>query len=189
MGHQKSAIEFADAIVSPVTVAEFKTFARIENDDEETYLANLLIATTENAIKYLGRCLLTQSMTYRFSEFEDADKVELPYCPLQTIEGFYYLDSDVTWNEVDSDDYFTVTESIPGALIFKIGVSQPVKYFDYGFKISYTTGYGDDNTDVPESIRQAIMIWANTGYANKMIATEPPPEVRSALSLYRVVHL
>jgi uncharacterized phiE125 gp8 family phage protein len=176
--------------VEPVTLAEFKTFARLDHDDEDAALTLLLQAVREAAESYLGRALLEQTLYYTMDKWPGAE-VELPYPPLITVEGVYTRESDGTWTLYDADNYFVVTEGIPGSLVLKTSATPPSapNVAAAGYQIRYTAGYGDTASDVPAAIRQAILTWATAAYATRAVTVEPPPEVRSSLSLYRVERL
>lgn len=176
--------------VEPVTVSAFKTFARLDHDDEDAVLTLMLVAVREAAEKYLGRALLEQTIYYTFDRWE-GDEVELPYPPLLTVEGVYTRESDGTWTEYDADNYYVVTEGIPGSIVLKVGATPPsaVNAPAAGFQVRYTAGYGDTAEDVPSAIRQALLTWANVAYATRAVTVEPPPEARQLLSLYRVERL
>ena len=179
-----------ETIYCPVTLEEFKLFARIENSSEDVALQSMLDGVTDAAIAYLGRCLINQKVTYRFSFFENPDSIELPYPPLQEVEGIFYWKAaaDTVMTAWSSDNYILMKEGIPGSIIFKPSVIFPEAVYDqYGFAVKYTAGYGATRASVPAAIKEAIKIWANTAYANRVISVEPPPEVRSSLSLFQVV--
>jgi uncharacterized phiE125 gp8 family phage protein len=196
---QKTAIEFGDKTVDPVTgetifcpvtLEEFKLFARIENNEEDSALKSMLDGVTEAAIGYLGRALINQKIMYRFSFFDNPDTLELPYPPLQEVEGIFYWkqQGDTARTEWTGDNYVLMKDGIPGSIQFKTGVIFPTAmYKDYGYEVKYTAGYGTTRDAVPAAIKEAIKIWANTAYANRVITIEPPPEVRASLSLFQVV--
>lgn len=176
--------------VEPVSVAEFKTFARLDHDDEDAALTLMLQAVREATEKYLGRALLEQTIYYTMDKWEGSE-IELPYPPLLEVEGVFTRESDGTWTEYDAGNYFVVTEGIPGSIVLKVGAVAPdaPEVDAAGYQIRYTAGYGDAAEDVPSAIRQAILGWATVAYNTRAVTIEPPPEVRSMLSLYRVERL
>jgi uncharacterized phiE125 gp8 family phage protein len=176
--------------VEPVSVAEFKMFARLDHDDEDSALLLMLASVRKAAEMYLGRSLLEQTIYYTLDKWEGRE-VELPAPPLLSVLGVYTKESDGTWTEYDSENYFVVTEGIPGSIVVKQSVTAPTAYYADAarFQIRYKAGYGDTATDVPAAIRQAILGWATVAYATRAVTIDPPPEVRSMLSLYRVERL
>ena len=115
--------------------------------------------------------------------------VKLPKPPLISITNVFTMDEDDTETIYDSDNYYVITESIPGKLVLKQSVTAPTNTArDYGgFGITLKAGYGDEASDVPAPIRNGIMLWAATVDATKVLDSKnPPPEAKKALDLFRV---
>ena len=189
----KSRIQIATApVVTPISVSEFKLFARIDHDDEDAALSLMIEAVTDAAEQYLGRALIEQSITYTLDEWPGRE-VELPYPPLISVTGIFLRGSDGTFpvTPYAASNYFVVTEGIPGSIVLRTGATAPTNadVEAAGYQIRYKAGYGDEATDVPAAIRQALLVWTNNAYENRVVTVEPPVEVRSALSLYRVERL
>ena len=88
-------------------------------------------------------------------------EITLPYPPLLSVTHVKtYDDNDVatTWA---ASNYFVDTTSIPGRIVARDGVSLPVATrVANGFEIEFVAGYGDDEADVPETVRTGILIMA-----------------------------
>lgn len=176
-------------LIEPVTLAELKTFAKIEYDEEDILLEGFIQSARIATEKYLGRALIQQTITMKM-DYWPGVVVELPMPPLISITKIATLDEDDTETAYDSDNYYVVTEAIPGKLILKKSVVAPINTArDYGgFLIQYKAGYGTDGDDVPRPIREGIMLWAASIQATKVIDPKnPPPEARSKLDLFRTV--
>jgi len=172
----------------PVTADEVKTFGRIDGDDEDTMIEGMIKAVREATEGYLGRSLITQTITLKM-DFWPSNVIKLPRPPLISITGIYTVDEDDADTEYDSDNYYIDSNMEPGRLIIKQGISNPTNTDrDFGgFKIVYTAGYGDDASDVPEVIRQGIMIWVVDFYENRVINPNDPPQyVKTLLDTYYI---
>ena len=176
--------------VEPVTVAELKTFARIDGSDEDTLLSGFIVAARQACEKYLGRALLQQTIDLKM-DYWPGEVVELPLPPLLSITKVATLSEADVETEYSSSYYYTITEAIPGKLVIKQGVSLPTNTDrDYGgYLIRYTAGYGTAATDVPQSIRDAVKLWATDIYENRVVRSTPPPEARVQLDIYKVMDL
>ena len=187
----KSSIGFIDEAVPFIDstfVNEFKEFARIDNSAEDVSLQSIIASAVQAAEKYLGRMLTTRRVYYGFNKM--SREIELPYPPLQTVEGVYVREEDGTLTAVTTDDYYANIERIPGSVVFMQTATLPVALSDVEpFVIKYTAGYSDNVCDLPDAIKHAILVWANDGYQNRVIQPEPPIEVKSLLSLYSVERL
>lgn len=173
--------------VEPVSVDELKTFARIDGTSEDYLLERFIEATRGATEIYLGRSLIEQSITLKM-DWWPGEKIELPRPPLISITQVVTLDEDDAETEYDSDYYYVITEAEPGLICLRQGVTWPENTDrDYGgYEIQYKAGYGSGSQDVPELIRQGILMWATQVYENRMITPEPPLEVKCLIDLYKM---
>jgi len=184
-----------DPISYPVTIDEIKSFARIDGNDQDALLEIFLQGVIEDIETYLGRALVERTIQMTM-DFWNSNEVELKKPPLISVISVSTVnDSDVE-TVYDSNNYYIITESIPGKLIIKNGIELPSN-FDRsfsGFRITYTAGYGDVSK-VPSKIKVAIMQWVTMIYEGRSMTkndisyNEPPPEVKRILSNFRVVKI
>lgn len=174
-------------VVEPVTVAELKTFSRIDGSAEDTLLETFLISVREATESYLGRALITQTIEMDM-DWWPGEVVQLPRPPLISVTKVELVAEDGTKTEFDSDDYYVRTLAEPGQLVLKDGVTWPSNEDRYygGYLVTFTAGYGAAASDVPGAIRTAIMLWATSTYELRTMSAEPSPEVASLLRLYKV---
>ncbi len=174
----------------PVTVTEFKQFARIDCDSSEDTLIETFISAVRDAIeKYIHRALMEQEITLVMDFWPEKEWIELPNPPLVSVDGIYTVDEDGVETEFDSSYYYIDDIAEPGKLHIKQSYSPPTNSTRYysGFKIVYIAGYGDAE-DVPELLKLAIKLWATVVYETKILDPgKPPAEVVNLLNLYRVV--
>ena len=176
-------------VKEPVTLEELKAQLRITKNDENAYLTNLIIAAREEIENYLRKKLITQSITmvldqWPFSVFADWEGtietaiaevsgqavISLWFPPLQSVTAITVTLADAT-TEVWADSNYLVdtsTENDYGRIIVKrdaaliTNIQQAI-----AVSIEYVAGYGDDESDVPFAIRQAIMMYAAYLYQNR----------------------
>lgn len=174
--------------VEPITVADLKLFARIDGSVEDALLSQFIVAAREAAEEYLRRALISQTIRATVDFWPESGLLELPRPPLQSITQIATRDEDDTETEYDSDYYYAVLESIPGYAKIKQSYSPPINTDrdKAGIVIDYIAGYGDRADDVPMQIRTALYLWATAIYENRVISTEPPPEARQLLDIFRV---
>lgn len=189
------------ATSKPVTPDEVKTFVRIDNDVENAGVESLLAAATNWVENYCHIAICTQTwemMLERFPPF-GVRFINIPRPPLQFIDSVKYKRVyDEDWNTFENygTDEYTNRLFLKFAHIWPIGVWEP----SGGVIIRFTCGYGDDGTidasrtgQVPEAIRQAILILCDTWYENREAVTDGrmtqkiPFSVESLLSPYRWV--
>jgi len=179
-----------EPLIEPITVSDLKVFARIDTTAEDTLLAGFITAARQACEMYLGRVLISQTIRMTM-DYWPSKKIELPFPPLISITSVETIDESDVATTYSSDNYYVVTEAIPGELVVKQGVSVPSNTVRdvAGYRIEYVAGYGLTAAEVPSQIREALKLWATSIYENRSLTPEPPPEARTLLDLYRVIKL
>lgn len=174
----------------PITVSELKEFARIDTSAEDTILGYYITSARQACEHYLGRALITQTIRMRM-DYWPGEVIELLLPPLQSVSAVVTIDEDDSTTTFSSSNYFIDTNDMFGKLIIKNGAEYPVNSdrFYGGYQITYIAGYGDDATDVPRAIRDALLMWATDIYESRAIRTEPPPQAMPLLHQYKVVKI
>lgn len=115
-----------------------------------------------------GRALITQTRTYYLDRWPDKNYIELPYPTLQSTTCTYRLEDDDDYdNSLSIVDTDIVSE--PGRLILQPGETWPSGslYPNKPIKIVMVCGYGDAASDVPEDIRNAMLLMIEDAYNNR----------------------
>ena len=174
--------------VEPITIEEVKDFARIDGTEEDCLLERFITSARYNCEEYLGRALVLQTIQM-VMDFWPGTVVELPRPPLLSVSSIVTVDEDGTETTYDSDNYYIVTEAVPGQLVLKQGVSPPTNTSrDYaGFKITYKCGYGATPDSLPRPIKDGLVMWVASMYEKRVISKEPPPDAKPSLDLFRVL--
>lgn len=173
----------------PVSTDELKFFARIDGTYEDTILENIIKQVREQAELYLGRALITQTITLVMDWWPNW-VIELPRPPLIDITSISTLDEDGNKTTYSSDNYYTDTNAEPGKIIIKNGATAPenTSRLQSGYEIIYRAGYGS-SSDVPEPIRTGLLEWATWVYENRKPSGAAPKTLRSSMDLYRIIRI
>lgn len=181
------------ATTLPVTLAEFKEFARLDGDYEDTYLALLLEAVSDAAALYLNRSLITRTMVLSIDSWPtDRTWIELPEGPVISVTAVRILDEDGSVVETySSDNYYLRLEGRKNYLHLRLTASTLMNSDrEYGgIEIEYLAGYGTSPSNVPAGIRHGILAWAAICYETRVPPdgmAAPPAEVQKMLSAWRV---
>lgn len=173
----------------PVKVSELKTWLGYGASDQDTQLTNLLEAARQWVEEYLRRQLITATWTLKLDHFP-ANEMDLPYPPLQSVTSITYtaVGGESTVLSASLYDVSTASARIAPAY----NQSWPSVQLDLEpLSIVYVAGYGDSSSDVPETIRQAILMIAG-GWWQQMQCGEGqsiPMAAKAMLSPYRVILL
>lgn len=174
--------------IEPVSVDDFKLFARIDGTAEDHMIQDLSVSIRELTELWLGRALIEQSITLVMDWWPETKFLRLPRPPLISITSVVTVDEDDVETTYLNTKYYVDTVSEPGRLIIKQDTTAPENTDrDYaGFKIVYKAGYGTTTSSVPSMIRDGIKLWAAYAYENRIIPDTPPQEAAKLLKPYKL---
>lgn len=210
-----SLIQLVAPSVEPVTLADAKTYLKVDADltVDDTLITLLISAARQYAESYTGRSFITQQWRLTLDSFPGQMKpgyvawgstfghpgnaVLLEKGPIQQVDSIVYTAMDGS----------TVTVTAPAAPDYAIDLAGPVGRMAPGFgkiwpipmpqigavRINYTAGYGSTAASVPQGILDWIFMRVKARYDMRgevAIATrgkiEPLPWVDGLLDPYRI---
>lgn len=150
----------------PLTLTEVKTHLKITGSTEDTYLNFLISVVTEFGEKYTKLDFITR--TYETFRDSFSNSLEIRRSPVQSITTVAYLKSDAL-TTVSTDVYFLPESDTFPHLALKESQSWPTDedLREQAVKITFKSGYGDDETDVPDKLREAMLQHLAAMYANR----------------------
>lgn len=178
----------------PVSYADADAHLNADGEDE-AYVTALIAVARRKVEEDTGLALITQEWKYAMDDFPCGDRFEIPKGPLQSVEAVSYFDEDDTEAEFDSGDYQVDTLPTYGVVALRSDASWPTVTLrpSSGVVVEFTAGYGDDGADVPEPLRQAILILVGALYEHRepqitgTIVTSLGYSYESLIAPYRVV--
>lgn len=173
-----------EPVEEPITLAEAKTHCRVDHSADDDYLAALIRAAREVCEKEIGRAFVTQSLRMTMECFPPG-VIELPRPPLISVTSIQYYDISHVLQTLPATQYEVDTDSDPGRVAPGFFFYWPVTYSMLGaVAINYTAGYGG-RADVPQSIKQAMLLDIGHWYENRSAvepgAMQPVPMAASML--------
>ena len=187
----KSFVVDTDAAVAILTTAEAKAHLKVDTSADDTLIEILISAATESA----------QIFTYRFfinttlNQFGDtwSDLATLFKSPVSSVTHVKYYDSDNTQQTLATSVYQKDLEHQPARIGLKPNQSFP-RLADRinAVECQYVVGYGSAASDVPQGIKQAVLLTIGNWYQNReevvvgRIATELPKSAQYLLEQYKV---
>lgn len=154
----------------PLTLAEVKHHLRVADDvtEDDAYIAGLTVASRIKAEEYTARAFLTQTWDTRFDGF--ATSLWLPNPPLQSITSIIYLTGagGGATDTVASTVYGVDTWGPLGRVWLAYGQSWPTPLATHqSVRVTHVCGYGDNPSDVPETLRQGMLLMIGDMYENR----------------------
>jgi len=185
----------------PVTTTQAKTHMRVDTSDDDTYIDTLVSAARSFCENFTGRQFVTATWTWKMDRFPsrlDAShpwrkqEMTVPRPPLASVSSITYVDVDGAAQTWSSSLYDVDSNGDPGRIVPTYGEDFPgVRVQNDAVTVVYTAGYGGAS-DVPQEIKQAILLLAAHWYENReasivgVSASTIPLAVDSILWNYRL---
>lgn len=175
-----------------VSLDDLKAFMRVDGNTEDALITTFAKAAIARIEKYVSHKLITQTWEILYDRFPgygsvelgdvtgvvDASRsilngcgneIELPFGRVQSVESFKTIDNDDNEYLFAASNYSVDTVSYQGRIALRLGQVWPATVLRSvnGIKIKVVVGYGDSADDVPEEIRQAIMLTVAKLYENR----------------------
>lgn len=187
--------------VNPVlTTAQAKAFMRVDSSTDDSYINNVVTVATKRVEDYLNRSLITQTLTCYFKSYSNC--VYLPNTPVQSVTTVTQISSDNSENVLVVDSGYYVKgvkdkylDMGSAGNYLPAGHSPNDLLAGYALKVTYIAGYGDDSTDIPEPITEAIKRMVLHLYDNRdeivigAVVNKIPMGITMLLEPYRNIDL
>ena len=149
-----------------LTTAEAKTHLKVDTDADDTYIDNLISAATESAQIFTNRYFINTTITQYGDTWSDIST--LFKSKVNSITYIRYYDSDNSSQTLDTSVYLTDLNHQPA----RIGLKPNQSFPSLADRINavfckYVVGYGSAASDVPEGIRQAVLLTVGNWYENR----------------------
>lgn len=154
-----NAIVSVKPAVEPIPLELAKQHLKMDEIDEDDTLINGLIAAARSHVEQYCNCaLISQTITEKFSGF-GAGGLVLSIAPVIEVSGVQYLDGAGELQPLGDDVYRVNNFTRPASVYIKYGKTFPNTWHEpNAVTCVYTAGYGEASGDVPEPIRQAMLL-------------------------------
>lgn len=190
--------------LDPVTIAEARAHCRADSAEEEGLIAGYILAARQHVETHLRRALLTQTWDLTIDEAwplhhvagRTRHRIVLPLPPLQSVVSITYVDTTGATQTLAADQYH-VAKIDSGEWVIEpaYGVTWPtVRSQLAAITVRFIAGYGSNPGDIPEPIRQAMLLLIGSWFENReqvitgTIVAELPMGVEALLFPHRVFY-
>ncbi len=178
--------------VEPITLAEAKAHLRVDASGEDSLIQSLIMASRLHIEAALDLALITQSWRHQRDAWPPSRVLILPLRPIQSLTAVTLHDDDASSRTLDVGDFVVDGHANPARLVWRGNGAVPAAgVIANGIEIDIVAGYGDAATDVPQPIRQALLLLIAHWYENRepveigATATTIPASVSELLMPYR----
>lgn len=143
--------------VEPLRLEDVRTHLRIDDNAMDSKLDRLIRVARHHAESMTGRALITQTIDVTYDHW--CTRMIIPRGKLQSVTSVKYQDQDDTEQTLDASVYRVNTANDTGRIQLEYGQSWPDLYpVDATITIRAVAGYGATSDDVPEEIKQAMLL-------------------------------
>ena len=152
----------------PVSASEAKAHLRVDTTADDTYIGTLITVARQNVESHLRRSLINQTWEVVLDAFP-AGVIRLPKPPLASVTSIKYTDDEGNESTYSSANYVVDSDTEPGRVVLKSGQTWPAVTLAAanGVRVRYVAGYGAAGSNVPQAIRQAILLVIGSLYENR----------------------
>lgn len=173
----------------PITAAEARDWCRAGPHADLGEVAALVTAARLLAERGWSRQLLTATWRLTLPEFP-AWELRVPLGPLRSVTSVQYTDPDGNTQTLSAGRYEADSSADPWVIQPAYGYSWPAaRGARQAVRVTFTAGYGDAASDVPEPIRLALRIAVAWWYERRgdeaaAAGLELPASATRLLNLY-----
>ncbi len=177
--------------LEPVTVAEAKAHLRIDHSAEDVLVSSLILTSRLHIETALGIALIAQGWTYLRDRWPASAAVSLPLRPLIAVDEIRVHRADGPPTVVSASEYAVDAASAEPRVVRQVGSWPAPGRATHGIAIDFTAGFGAAAADVPQPIRQALLMLTAHWYEHRSTieigseATVVPLGISELLMPYR----
>ena len=153
----------SEPAVEPLSLSEVKTFLRIDHNNEDKLLNDIVKAALIVAEEQTGRSMITQSWRISYDDCPP-QALDLTHGPIQSITSVKVIAEDGSETTIDSSHYHV--NSVQDLIFNTVPSGHQVQ-------IDYVGGFGDAASDVPRDITQAMLMHIAHLYEHRDAMTPP----------------
>lgn len=179
--------------LEPLTVAEAKSYLRVETGDDDAVIASLIAAARSHVEAITRRALIAQTWRTVLDAWPPDGRLRLRSGPLRALIAARVFDAD--GNEASIDPATFVLDKAADVIAAPAwALPQPGRAVA-GIEFDIQLGYGAAAADVPDALRHAIRVLTAHWYDNRgqvaigQSVPMMPAAVTAILNSFRVLSL
>jgi uncharacterized phiE125 gp8 family phage protein len=144
--------------VEPVSLTEAKIDLRVDHDDDDNLIADLIVACRQEAEDIARRAFVNRTLELSMRNWPTDGYIRLPYPPVVSVTSVVYYDEDNVSRTMSSALYITVLDVDPAVISLAKYASWPTESLRLvaPIRVRYVAGYGTTAASVPERYKALI---------------------------------
>ena len=152
----------------PVTLDEARAFVRMDDTGEDALLTTLISAARLHVESVTARALLSQGWRVVLDAWPPGFCIALPVAPALSLTAITAYDLDGNGTAMPLADVLVDGQGTPPRLFLPADLGNGVVLRDrQAIEIDYVAGYGTNPTDVPATLRQAVLLLIGYWFENR----------------------
>ncbi len=141
----------------PVTLVEAKAHLRASHDSEDGLIEGLVRAAREDLERQTGLVLIDQNWRLAVDTLPASGMLTLSKHPIRSIDTVTVYGADGTPITLPAGAWEADLHSRPVRLRLDAGIAPAGRVMN-GIEVDFTAGFGEAGTDVPDTLKRAILI-------------------------------
>lgn len=167
-----------------LTMRKAKSYLRVDSNEDDSIIKNLIKAATVKIEKEIGQSLITktwQKEVFVGETRSGSAKIMLPYPPVTEILS---VEEKISSKEFRQIEHYSFCDNCDMPYILINNTNRTIR-------ITYKSGYGTNASFIPHDIRQAILIMLMEMYDNRSTQSVIPDNcvMKALIAPYRIVSL
>lgn len=148
--------ELAPPETAPVTLAQVKQHLRIDHNEDNDYLDELIEAARLHVEAVSGHALIARSLRQYVDDISLSRTARLEAWPVQDIETVTAYNATGEAVTLAPNQYRLLRTG--DGVSFVLGDDVALSDFQNGLEIDFSAGHGESGVDVPSNITRAILV-------------------------------
>lgn len=143
----------------PVTLAEARAFLRDGLNEDDALITSLIAAAREWVERETGLSLISRQVMELFDDWPAGARFDLASAPVREVVRLQVEGAEGAASTIDAAHYYLDNASRPARLVRREGRSWPRPGIRVGgIRVTLTAGFGASPNDVPQALRQAVLM-------------------------------
>lgn len=151
----------SEPVVEPISLEEAKLHLRVTDNDSDLIIESMIIQARQFCENYQNRKYITQTLELVLNSFPNENYIPFMSCsPVQNIQSVKFYDTETQEHTFDSNNYIIDKDSFVNRVVLgycKLWPLIPLQPAN-AVRIRFTAGYGDYASDVPATVKWAMIL-------------------------------